>query len=73
MQRNVDFEINDVVYKHSHDNREFLHAELISYVNLFEDPSETLHYGQEYTISLMFDLPESDVNFDIGKPRLKLI
>ena len=35
-------------------------------MNLFDDPTETLHYGQEYSISLLFDLPESDANFDIG-------
>lgn len=41
-------------------------SELIGEVSLFDRPSYTLHQGQEYKISLLLDLPESDLNFDLG-------
>lgn len=40
--------------------------ELIGEVSLFDRPSHTLHQGQEYRINLQLDLPESDLNFDLG-------
>ena len=65
LQRNVLFEMDDAVYKVAN-GREFIHSELVGVVNLFNDPSETLHYGQEYSVTLKMDLPESDSNFEIG-------
>lgn len=41
-------------------------TELLAVVNLFDKNSETLHHGQEYSISLIIELPESDFNFDLG-------
>lgn len=65
LQRHVLFELENTIYKMAN-GQEFMHHELVGYVNLFNDPSETLHYGQEYAITLHMDLPESDFNFEIG-------
>ncbi|CAF0795164.1 unnamed protein product [Brachionus calyciflorus] len=54
IKRYIDFGVSDT------------HQELIGEVNLFDRPTETLHYGQEYSINLLLDLPESDLNFDLG-------
>lgn len=63
-ERSVDFELQNVIYKQP--NREIMQHELVSTINLFDKASETLHYGQEYHISLVLEVPESDNNFDIG-------
>jgi hypothetical protein len=39
---------------------------MLGIVSLFDDMAETLHYGQEYTISIVIELPESDMNFNAG-------
>jgi hypothetical protein len=63
-QRNVQFELNSIHYRQH--NKEFIHSELISHVYLFDDNTETLYPGQEYTFTLHLELPESDLNFNIG-------
>lgn len=40
--------------------------ELIASVNLFDRIGDSLHYGQEYSLTLVLDLPESDWNFELG-------
>ena len=63
-ERLVDFELQNTVYMHK--NAEVLHSELVAHVNLFDRIGESFHYGQEYTISLVMDVPESENNFQIG-------
>jgi hypothetical protein len=63
-QRNVPFELNNIHYRQH--NKDFIHSELISHVYLFDDNSETLYSGQVYTFTLHLELPESDLNFNIG-------
>lgn len=41
-------------------------VELVANVNLFDKPGESLHYGQEYSLALVLDVPESDWNFELG-------
>lgn len=41
-------------------------AELVAHVNLFDRQGDSLHSGQEYSLALVMDVPESDWNFDIG-------
>jgi hypothetical protein len=42
------------------------HHELVANVNLFDRLGDSLHYGQEYSLTLVMDVPESDWNFDLG-------
>jgi hypothetical protein len=67
IERAVDFELENAIFRHQ--GKEILRHELVSTVNLFDKISESLHYGQEYLISLVIDLPESDNNFEIGVYR----
>lgn len=47
--------------------QQYHHAiELVGNVNLFDKQGESLHYGQEYSLALVMDVPESDWNFDLG-------
>lgn len=41
-------------------------SELVANVNLFDRQGDSLHSGQEYSLALIMDVPESDWNFDIG-------
>ena len=47
-------------------NKNYNGPALIGSADLFSSGFEKFHCGQEYTISLILDLPESDLNFDIG-------
>ena len=64
-ERTVDFELQNTIYRQY--NKEAVLQELVSNVNLFDRLTETLHHGQEYSIYMILDVPESDNNFDIGK------
>lgn len=63
-ERNVDLEIQNSLY--SINNKDFLTKELVGHAYLFDGTSDSLHANQEYSISLIMDLPESDINFDVG-------
>jgi hypothetical protein len=48
-------------------NKSYQGPALIGEADLFTGSDiDKFHFGQEYTISLELDLPESDINFDIG-------
>lgn len=64
-ERTVDFELQNAIYRQS-GTKEIVYHELVANVNLFDKIGETLHYGQEYSIYMVLDVPESDNNFDIG-------
>jgi hypothetical protein len=63
-ERNVDLEIQNSLY--SINNKDFLTKELVGHAYLFDGTSDSLYTNQEYSISLIMDLPESDINFDVG-------
>jgi hypothetical protein len=77
-EHNVDFQLQPVFNRIStgsfSSRQEYLsYYELVGYVNLFNSITETLSYGQEYSIQLLMDLPESDNNFDLGKKTFKML
>ena len=59
-ERNVLFQLHDSY------NKNYNGPPLIGSADLFSNGFEKFHFGQEYSISLILDLPESDSNFDIG-------
>jgi hypothetical protein len=66
IQRKVNLEIQNSIQRYQ---RDALSYDMIGVVSLFDDMAETLHYGQEYAISLVIEMPESEINFDTGKLR----
>lgn len=64
-RRDVDLEIQNTHYNIN--SKDFIFKkELIGHVYLFDSSSDSFQSNQEYTISLIIDLPESDINFDVG-------
>lgn len=53
-------------YYNPHHHYQHFTAELIAHVSLFERQGESLHSGQEYSLALALEVPESEANFEIG-------
>lgn len=79
IEKNIDFELKTSLYSRSNQGirdiptggsiygQQYHHStELVANLNLFDRPGESLHYGQEYSLALVLEVPESDWNFDLG-------